>query len=247
MLLTRSNSSKATHHIHVAVLLLLFLVCVCSNAREENDIHRPACSTATCRKIKSYMRAHYCGESPAGNGPDDGCEPKFPKKPQNGVEVLANYHCVWSAAKQDQVCGQVGQPSESVRGILFNELRRLGLPANASGQTRFYVMKSVASGWSVAGATYSRTAGDDLELCEVIVVIDQGSHVSVLRELPFQKTDVDVPSLTTWHLIDLADVDGDGQMDIILEGDAYEDHWLEVVSLHDGSPHTAFSGLGYYL
>jgi hypothetical protein len=79
------------------------------------------------------------------------------------------------------------------------------------------------------------------------MIIDQGSHTFVLRKVPFQKTDVDKPTVTTWTPIDLADVDGDGHVEVILEGDAYEDHWLEVVSVHDGSIRTIFSGLGYYL
>jgi len=74
----------------------------------------------------------------------------------------------------------------------------------------------------------------------VIVIIDQSSHSTVLREVRFQKTDADVPKATEWYLVDLADADGDGQVDVILEGDAYEDHWLEVVSLHHGSPETVF-------
>jgi hypothetical protein len=45
----------------------------------------------------------------------------------------------------------------------------------------------------------------------------------------------------------LADADGDGRIEVILEGDAYEDHWLEVESIQDGSSRTIFSGLGYYL
>jgi hypothetical protein len=48
-------------------------------------------------------------------------------------------------------------------------------------------------------------------------------------------------------LLDLADVDGDGQVDIILRGIGYEGDWLEVVSLQQGSPKTVFSGLGYGL
>jgi hypothetical protein len=42
-------------------------------------------------------------------------------------------------------------------------------------------------------------------------------------------------------------VDGDGQLEIILEGDAYENHWLEVDKTQNGSFRTVFSGLGYYL
>jgi len=45
----------------------------------------------------------------------------------------------------------------------------------------------------------------------------------------------------------IADVDGDGQLEIILEGDAYEDHWLEVDKMQAGSFRKIFSGLGYYL
>jgi hypothetical protein len=53
--------------------------------------------------------------------------------------------------------------------------------------------------------------------------------------------------VTTWSPIDLADVNGDGHIEVILEGDAYEDHWLEVDNVQDGSTHTIFSGLGYHL
>ena len=81
----------------------------------------------------------------------------------------------------------------------------------------------------------------------MIVIVDQNSHVSVLRKVRFQKTDADKNTVTTWSPIDLADVDGDGQIDVILQGDAYEDHWIEVDSVKDGSSHTIFSGLGYYL
>ena len=69
----------------------------------------------------------------------------------------------------------------------------------------------------------------------------------MLRQLPFQKTDMDVPTVTEWAPLDITDVIGNGHEDLVLEGDAYENHWLEVVSVRNGSPETIFSGLGYYL
>jgi len=65
--------------------------------------------------------------------------------------------------------------------------------------------------------------------------------------MPFQRTDADVPTITTWQMVDLVDVDGDERPELVLEGDAYEDHWLEVVRIEDGSVKTIFSGLGYSL
>jgi len=84
-------------------------------------------------------------------------------------------------------------------------------------------------------------------LCQGIAIVGQNSHVSVLRKVPFQKTDADKNTVTTWTPLDLADVNADGQTEVILEGDAYEDHWIEVVGMKDGSFRTIFSGLGYYL
>jgi hypothetical protein len=244
MFMRRANASFLIKQSLLVALLSVLASLVYATPQDE---HRSDCTSAACRKIKAYLKRHYCGKSPAGNGPDDSCDVELPKKAQNGVEVSADYHCEWSEAKQDSVCRQIGQPSASVRRILVDELRLLGLPDNASGEIRFNIMKSLASGWSVAGADYSHAAGEDLELCEVIVLIDKDSHVAVLRKLPFQKTDIDVPRVTQWSVIDVADVEGTGQLDIVLEGDAYEDHWLEVISLSSGSPQTVFSGLGYYL
>ena len=84
-------------------------------------------------------------------------------------------------------------------------------------------------------------------LCQVITLVDQNGRVQVLRNVRFQKTDADVPAVTRWSPIDIADVDGDGSMEVILEGDAYENHWYEVHGIRDGSFKMIFSGLGYYL
>jgi hypothetical protein len=65
--------------------------------------------------------------------------------PRNGVDFLANYHCEWNETKKDSECKQNGQPSASVRNLLFQELERLGFPSNANGQTHFDVLKPGAS------------------------------------------------------------------------------------------------------
>jgi len=217
------------------------------NAETRKDPHRPACIDAHCQRIESFLRSHYCGETPYGDGPDGGCDIKIPKERSPGIDVLASFHCDWSDAKNGAECAQRGEPSAFVRNTLMRELRRLGLPAKTDRQPYFRVWKSTASSWSLAAAYYSRTVGLDLQLCQVIVLIDQGSHVHVLRKSPFQTTDVEHPAGTQWSPIDFADADGDGQVDIILLGEEYENHWLEVVSVGRGPPRTVFSGLGYYL
>jgi len=122
-----------------------------------------------------------------------------------------------------------------------------GLPVKAEKDVNFIIWEAASSGWSLVWANYEHVNGDDLTLCQVIVVIRSSGQPSILRKVPFQKTDADVPLVTTWFPVDIADVDGDGQKEIILEGEAYENHWLEVVGMQDGSSKTIFSGLGYYL
>jgi hypothetical protein len=243
----RPNGSFYPKCILMAALVWASVVGAQVSAESKKDPHRPACLDAHCREVESFLKAHYCGQSPYGDGPDNGCQIKIPRGPRPGVDVLADADCEWSEAKQTTECAQHGEPSSRVRSILIGELRRLGLPAKVSGQTFFTVWKSTVSGWSLAAASYSRTAGTSLEVCQVIVIIDQGSHVLVLRKLPFQRTDAETPAVTQWSPVDLADADGDGRTDVILQGDAYEDHWLEVVSVGQGSSRTVFSGLGYYL
>jgi hypothetical protein len=126
-------------------------------------------------------------------------------------------------------------------------MRKLGLPFSDERQVYFTIWQPVSSDWALAEAYYQHSAGTDLTICQVVATIDQSSQVRVLRKVRFRKTDADKPAVTTWSPVDLADVDGDGHVEIILEGDAYEDHWLEVDCVKDGSPHTIFSGLGYYL
>ncbi len=230
-----------------AVLIALFLVDTASAENSDKDPHRPQCADARCRTIKSFLKAHYCGQSPFGNGPDDGCEIKSRKKSPADFDALADFKCEWKETTQARECQQHGQPSTAVRDTVLRELHRLRLPPRDDKGVLFAVWKPASSGWVVAQGSYSQTVGSTLHICDVILVIDPHLHVTVLRKVPFQKTDADVPTVTTWSLIDIADVDGDNVPDIILEGDAYENHWLEVVSMHDSSWKTTFSGLGYYL
>jgi len=96
--------------------------------------------------------------------------------------------------------------------------------------------------------SYDHLRGLELTFCEVIVVADASGGVHVLRKVPLQKAEnVDTADFTSWSPVDIADADGDGHLEIVLEGNAYEDHWLQVVSAQDGSIKTIFSGLGYYL
>jgi len=239
--------SQGSRSILTIALLATFAAAHHVNAQAEKDPHRPACTGATCRKVESFVKAHYCGESPAGNGPDDSCDLRSRKKPGPGVNVKVDVDCEWNTNKGEAECEQHGQPSQDVRNVLIGQLRELGLPPKASGKIYYTVWESTQAAWSVAEADYSRQVGSDVELCQVIVLIDKNSHVIRLRKVPFQKTDSDVPAVTQWSLLDLADAQGNGQVDIILQGDEYENHWLEVVSVRDGTPRTVFSGLGYYL
>jgi len=237
------NGLRRIKYLLITALMSLLVIGGQVKGQEEKDPHRPPCTSAGCRKVKSFLKAHYCGE-PEGNGPDDGCGIRFPKK-RLGVKVTADFNCKWIDGVRK--CQQQGQPSAELHDILVGELRRLGLPPKATGQIYFTVWESIGSGWSLASAYYDHVAGPDLALCEVILIVDQSSRATVLRKVPFQKTDADKNTVTTWSPIDLADVDSDGRVEVILEGDAYEDHWFEVDSVQDGSCHTIFSGLGYYL
>ncbi len=145
------------------------------------------------------------------------------------------------------MCQQYGQPPAEVLATLVRKLRQLGLPAAEDSRTYFTVWKSKSSGWSLAEGYYERLVGSTVTLCQAIVVVDGNSQVVVLREVPFQKTEAEVAPVTTSSLLDLTDVEGDGRPDVVLRGDAYEDHWIEVHTVERGSPRMIFSGLGYYL
>jgi hypothetical protein len=207
------------------------------------DPHRPPCTSAQCHKVKLFVKNHYCG-APEGNGPVESCEIQEPKKHLN-IKVTASHDCKWIDGVRN--CKQQGQPPSELRNIVMGELRGLGLPVKEKGPIYFTVWQPIGLDWSLVEGYYDHIQGSDVTLTQVIAIVGQNSHVSVLRKVPFQKTDADKNTVTTWSLLDLVDVNADGQIEVILKGDAYEDHWIEVVGMKDGSFRTIFSGLGYYL
>jgi hypothetical protein len=231
----------------VAVVMLLCIVAPQLKGQRRNDPHRPACTSVPCQKVGSFLKSKFCGASPAGNGPKNGCDTRYAKSLLSGVNVIAAFDCETNVTDGRPKCRQRSEPSAAVRSVLVREMRRLGLPAKAEKDIYFTVWQPSSTKWLLAAADYGEANGSKLALCQVILVVNPGGGVQALRKVRFQKTDADVPTVTTWFPMGIADADGDGQLEIILEGDAYEDHWLEVDKMQGGSFRKIFSGLGYYL
>ena len=230
-----------------ALVMLLCIVAPQLKGQRQNDPHRPGCTSTACQKIESFLRSNFCGAAPFGNGPKNGCDTRYAKPLLTGVNVMAAFNCETNVTDGRPKCRQRSEPAPAVRSILVREIRRLGLPASAKKDIYFTVWQPSSAKWSLAAADYGQAKGGELALSQVILVVDPGGHVQVLRKVQFQKTNADKPTVTTWFPLGIADVDGDGQLEIILEGDAYENHWLEVEKMQGGSFRKIFSGLGYYL
>jgi hypothetical protein len=235
----------------IAVLLALAILPggVAPQPKEQRskDAHRPACTSAPCQKIEAFLRAKFCGASPFGNGPENGCDTRYSKQLLADVKVVAAFDCETNVTDGRPKCRQRSEPPQAIRNILLREMRRLGLPMKAEKDIYFTVWQPSSAKWLLAAADYGEANGDQLALCQVILVVDPGGQVQTLRKVQFQKTDADVPTVTTWFPMGIADVDGDGQLEIIMEGDAYEDHWFEVDKMQGASFRKIYSGLGYYL
>jgi len=220
---------------------------VANGDKGQEDPHRPPCTSARCRKIRAFIKSHYCGERLFGNGPEESCDLRGLKKPaETGTEVTAEYFCSWDESAKASKCKQRGQPTSQERDIVLQQMRLVGLPKGGEHEVHFKVLRS--SGLSVMQGVYDHLNGLELTFCEVVVVADANGGVHMLRKVKLRKAEnVDVVDFTTWSPVDIADADGDGRLEVVLEGDAYEDHWIEVVSLQNGAFRTVFSGLGYYL
>jgi hypothetical protein len=218
-----------------------------SNEQRGKDPHRPSCTSAGCQKVESFLKANFCGASPFGNGPRNGCDTRAAKQLLAGVNVKAAFDCEWSVTDGRPKCRQRSAPPPDIRNILLREMQRLGLPPKAEKDIYFTVWQPSSIKWLLAAADYGQANGSDLALCQVILLVGPDGHIQTLRKVQFQKTNADKPTVTTWFPMGIADVDGDGQLEIILEGDAYQDHWFEVDKMQGGSFRKIYSGLGYYL
>jgi hypothetical protein len=229
------------------LMIVLFIAGFQAIGRQNKDPHRPSCTDSQCLKIRSFLKTHYCGEFPFGNGPDDGCNIRNPKRMASNINVAADFNCDWNEIEGKSKCQQHGRPSEAIQSILVHEMRRIGLPQSAVRELHFVIWEYGSPGLVLAMGDYQTISGSEMTLCQVIIAIDHAEKVHLLRKVSLQKTNADVPNAVTWSPLDMADINGDGQIEIILRGDDYEDHWFEVDRIKNGAVETIFSGLGYYL
>lgn len=237
-LLSHRNASSV---VFLTVLVLGF--CLTLNSEEDSDPHRPLCTNYACKKARRFVKAHYCGK-PVGNGPDDSCEIRAPKKPLN-ARVIVSFECSWPHGVRK--CVQRSQPSPELQKSLVGELHKIGLPSKAPGHTYFTIWKPSNASWLLVEAYYDHITGETVTLCQVLAFVNQDRQLTLIKKVPFQKTSADKNTVTTWSLLDVADVDGSGKMSIVLQGDAYEDHGVEVDRIDRGKIQMIFSGFGYYL
>jgi hypothetical protein len=232
----------------VAALLVISLIPAYANTPSRKDPHRPPCTSQECRAIQQYLKAHYCGRSPWGNGEGESCELRVPKAATRGFKTLASYHCDPEDTSRSYRCAQRGTVPAAVVEAMHGQLTAIGVPAAAQRGIYYSIYQPSSAPWKLVEATYLRYKGDILTECQVLAVLGTDSVPHVLHKASCTKNDVDKPVFTEWSLLDVADVNVDGRVEIILEGNAYEDHWLEVIRLReDLTPEIIYSGLGYWL
>lgn len=231
--------------IAAAKVAALCAIGVAACALCSGESHRQPCRTTECKAVRAFVKAHYCGESPFGNGPDDSCRIQSLQKKSSGVVVEASSVCSSDDSNGAASCKQIGGISPALGARLLERMHHIGMPGAEDKTVVFFAMRSKKTGWSLVQASLEAAKGSNLNVCFVVAAIDPGGRFHPLREVPFQTTGAEVPTVTVWSAIDIADLNG--QQEFILEGDQYEDHWFEAFSVRDGAPELDFAGLGYYL
>src|SRR5512140_1202504 len=107
--------------IVAAFVMLLCILAPQLKAQRQKDPHRPPCTSAPCQKAESFVKAHFCGASPFGKGPRNGCDTRYAKQLLTGVNVLAAFACETDVTDGRPKCRQRSQPSPSVRNLLLGE------------------------------------------------------------------------------------------------------------------------------
>src|SRR5438874_2476431 len=91
------------------VAVIVMLLCVVApqvGGQRGKDPHLPSCISAPCQKIESFLQAHFCGASPFGNGPPNGCDTRAAKQLLTGVTVIAAFDCECNATDGRPKCRQ---------------------------------------------------------------------------------------------------------------------------------------------
>jgi hypothetical protein len=236
----------------LAAIGLATTVAACTALCTLHAAQRQPCTTPLCVQIKSVVKMHYCLPPNKDDqlDTDDECRIRYARTATPDVKEVAAVQCGWSDPKRESgvwVCRQRGEVPRAVRAIVSPRMRELGLPVAEEGQLKFTVLQWTRTGLFVANAEYSRVEGSQLTECGLIVAVDANSHITPLRRSACHVTDADVPQGTSWSLLDIRDVDGDGQPEVVLVANMYENAWFEVVAVRGGAAETVFAGLGYSL
>src|SRR6185437_7522619 len=107
-----------------ALVMLLCILALQLNGQSGKDPHRPGCTSASCQKIESFLRAKFCGAAPFGNGPKNGCDTRYAKQLLIGSNVMAAFNCETNETDGRPKCRQRSEPAPAVRSILVREMRR---------------------------------------------------------------------------------------------------------------------------
>lgn len=186
--------------------------------------------------LERKLRAAYCVE-------DDQVDCRLRGPEKIAAERAAAFDCRWT---DTVVCTQTLAAPPALAAVAREELLKAGLPAR---EERVFVdALRVRPEWTVVHAYHHAVSGERISVASVVLMVrDDGTRV-VLRTQRFVRASLDGPSAAKLHFVlDVTDLDGDGAAELVLDGEAYEAHWLEVFTFREGKWRASFSGLGYSL